>query len=148
LTFQGAFVITKSMEQSPSWEADSRSAAQEIICLVWTRKVHYCVHNIPQVDPILSQMNPIYTFSQFKSHFNIIHHSIPSLPSGLFPSGFQTKLLYVCMYVCIFHCALHVSPLSPSHNASFSSVLYFTSLILCSVLCRLSPQSVFFPSEW
>jgi hypothetical protein len=37
------------MEQSPSWEADSQSASQEIPCLLWNPKVHDCVHNSLQV---------------------------------------------------------------------------------------------------
>jgi hypothetical protein len=34
------------MEHSPSWEADSCSVGQEIPCLLWYPKVHYCVHQI------------------------------------------------------------------------------------------------------
>jgi hypothetical protein len=33
------------MEQSPSWEANSLSASQEILCILWIPQVHYCVHN-------------------------------------------------------------------------------------------------------
>jgi hypothetical protein len=32
------------MEQSPSWEADSRSASKEILHLLWNSDVHYHVH--------------------------------------------------------------------------------------------------------
>jgi len=31
------------MEQSPSWEANSHSASQQIPCLLWNRKVRYRV---------------------------------------------------------------------------------------------------------
>jgi hypothetical protein len=43
------------MEQSPSCEANSHSASQEILCLLWNTKVCYHVHksatgHYPEVD--------------------------------------------------------------------------------------------------
>jgi hypothetical protein len=37
---------THSKEESPSWEADSRSASKEILYLPWNPNVHYRVHKI------------------------------------------------------------------------------------------------------
>jgi hypothetical protein len=59
------------MEQSPSWEANSHPASQEISHLLWNPKFHYRVHNGP---PLLSQINPVHIFPQCfpKIHSNII----------------------------------------------------------------------------
>jgi hypothetical protein len=65
------------MEQSPSWEANRSSASQEILCILWSPKIHYHVHKSLPPVPIFSQTNPIpvLPFHFLKTHFNII---IPS----------------------------------------------------------------------
>jgi len=56
--------------------------------LLWNPKVHYRVNK----ESATGQLNPVHTFRPyFKIHFNII-------PSGLFTSGFQTKILYATCY--------------------------------------------------
>lgn len=37
-------VWTNSMVHNSAWEADSRSACQEISCFSWSLEFHYCVH--------------------------------------------------------------------------------------------------------
>jgi hypothetical protein len=71
-------VITNSMEQSPSSEANSHPASQEISSLLWNPKVHYCVHKSPPLVPILSQVNPDHTFLPYfpKICFDIIFPSM------------------------------------------------------------------------
>ena len=70
-------LLTYSMEQSPSWEANQFSACQKIPRILWNPKIHYHVYKSP--IPILSQINPVHapTSHFLKIHLNIIHPSMP-----------------------------------------------------------------------
>jgi hypothetical protein len=89
------------MEQIPSYKANSRSASQEIPCLIWNPKVHYVHKNGPLV-PILSQMYPVHTLQLISLRSNLILSSHLQLDflSSFFPSGPPTKIL----------CAFRISP--------------------------------------
>jgi hypothetical protein len=52
------YLLTHSMEQKPSWEANRFSASQEIPHILWNPKVHYRIHKCPPPVSILSQLNP------------------------------------------------------------------------------------------
>ena len=54
------YVLTYSMEQNSSWEANRFSANQEIPCILWNLTIHYCIYKSLVPVPILSQINPNY----------------------------------------------------------------------------------------
>ena len=74
LIFLLTYLLTYSMEQSPSWEANRFSASQEIPLILWNRKVHYRSHKCPPPVPILSQLDPVHTPTShlLKIYLNII----------------------------------------------------------------------------
>ena len=65
---------TNSMEQSPSWEADSSSTDQEISLILLNHKFHYPAHKSLPLPPIVSHSNPLHARPThlFMIHFNII----------------------------------------------------------------------------
>jgi len=94
------------MEQSPSWEANSRATSQEIPAFYgilrfiteftparhWSLSWSRCTHSPP--------FHPI----SLRSILILYSHLRLCLPSGLFPLGFPTKMLYA---FTISPCVLH-----------------------------------------
>ena len=57
------YLLTYSMEQSPSWEANRLSASQEIPRILWNPKDHYRTHKCPPPVPILRLLDNILIYS-------------------------------------------------------------------------------------
>jgi hypothetical protein len=86
----GCTLIIKLLSWKLFFEANSHSHIQEIFCRLW----HH-VHKSPPPDTILSQVNQVHILTHFHLRSTVISsHLCLGLPSGLFPSDFQTKLLY------------------------------------------------------
>jgi len=108
LTYSGTYLITYSTEHSPSWEA-----SQETPCILRNPKVHYRIHKSPPSVPILSQLDPLHAphHTSRRSILVIYSHLRLGLPSGLFPSGFPNKTLYMSLLspiraTCLAHLIL------------------------------------------
>ena len=76
------WLLTYSMVQSPSWEANWFAASQEIPRISRNPKVHYRTHKRPPTVFILGQPNPVHipTSHLLEIRPNIIHPSTPDYP--------------------------------------------------------------------
>ena len=76
------YLLTYSMVQSPSWEANWSAASQEFPHISRNPKVHYRTHKRPPAVSILGQPNPvhIHTSHLLEIHPNIIRPSTPRSP--------------------------------------------------------------------
>jgi hypothetical protein len=111
-------LLTYSMEQSPSWEANRFAASQEIPRILWNTKVHYRIHKCPPPVCILTQLNLVNTPTSYflKIHLNIILLSTPGSPQWSLYLRFPHQNL------------VHASPLPhpsymsrPSHSGFYHS---------------------------
>ena len=103
------YLLTYSIVQSPSSEANCFAASQEIPHLLWNPKVHYRTHKCPPPVPILGQPNPVHipTSHLLEIHPNIIHPSKPRSPQWSLSLWFinfvfffpliSNPILFVCL---------------------------------------------------
>jgi hypothetical protein len=92
--------VTNFMELSPSWEAVSCAATQELPSILWNPKVHYRVHMSPSVlypEPDRSSPYHLHPVS-LRSILILSTHLRLSLPSSLFLSGSPTNILYSFLF--------------------------------------------------
>ena len=125
-------ILHWSMAQSPSWEADRISASQEITRILWNPKVNCRIHlslsharSIQSKPPHLNSWISILILSSQRL----------GLPSGLFPSGFPTKILYTWLLSPIHAtCPSHLIILDLITRITFSEQYRSLSSSLCSFL--------------
>jgi hypothetical protein len=79
-------------ELSPSWGAISCAATQELPSISWNPKVQCRIHKSPPLVPILSHLISLRSILILSTHLRL------GLPSGLFPSGFPTNILYAFLF--------------------------------------------------
>ena len=78
------YLLTYSMVQSSSWEANWFAASHEIPRISRNPKVRYRTHKRPPPISILGPPNPVHipTSHLLEIHPNIIHPSTPRCPQG------------------------------------------------------------------
>ena len=77
-----SYLLSYSMVQSPSWEANWFAASQEIPRILRNLKIHYRTHKHPPPVPILGQPSPVLipTCHLLEIHPNIFHPSTRRSP--------------------------------------------------------------------
>ena len=85
-----SYLLTYSMVQSPSWEANWFVASQEIPPILWNSRVHYRTHKRPPPVLVLGHPNPVHipTSHLLEIHPNIFHPSTPRSPQWSFSLRF------------------------------------------------------------
>ena len=88
------YLLTYSMVQSPSWEANWFATSQEIPRISRNPKVHYRTHKRPPIS-IQGQPNPVHipTSHLMKIRPNIIHPPTPRSPQWSLSLQLLTYLL-------------------------------------------------------
>jgi hypothetical protein len=90
------YSLTHSTQHTPFWQANRFAASQQILCILWSPSVHYCIHKCALTLSILIQLKPVHNFkSRFlKIHVNIILLSTPCITKWSPSLSFPTKSLY------------------------------------------------------
>ena len=115
-TWNITYLLTYSMVQRPSWEANWFAASQEIPRISRNPEVHYRTHKRPPPVSILSQPNPVHipTSHLLEIHPNIIHPSTPR------PSQWFLSLRFPHQYPIHSPLLTHTRHMPiPSHSSRF-----------------------------
>ena len=99
----GEFLHDSVHGGKPPPEANSSSASQGILLILWSPKVQHHIHKNPSLLLILSQRSPIHVQSYFlRIHFNIILPGTPRFSSRLFPLGYLATTMYASLFYLIW----------------------------------------------
>jgi hypothetical protein len=122
------------MEQSP-WETNRFKASQEIPRNLWNPKAHYHVHNCLLSQSwarLIQSMPPLPT--SWRTILIQSSHLCLGIPSGLFPSGFPTKILHTPL-LYVYSVSVQICRLMFGCLFAYLCVCMCVCVCVCVYLC-------------
>ena len=135
VTLYRDYLLTYSMVQSSSWEANWFAASQEIPRISRNPKVHYHTHKRPPPVSILGQPNPVHipTSHLLEIRPNIIHPSKPRSPQWSLSLRFPHQLDTLISQTYSWNKTLHVSGSSSVLLPNCQQTCMIYSITVCTV---------------
>jgi len=103
---------------SPFWEANRFSANQEIPRILWNPKVYYHIHKCPPPVPVLSQLDPVYTPTFWRSILILFSHLRLGIPNDYIAIKFNKWIMIIIIIIKVIiifkvtgHIQLYISNL-------------------------------------